>query len=244
MKDDIELFRRHAKVCGNSECRDVSPRGKDPEEADRLAVGAGWGKINDIWHCPQHQGPDEDVGVPPPSPIDLLLGIAVEAMTLPMEELTKQSVIGLDRIFSMARAGLVTQGVDIDRKSLFTTLLQKTNVYVFIFPHPELQVPEGLGFPLTLEYGLNMPNPISDLALEEKGIRATLSFNRTPILTFVPWRSIGAIGGCNPLRLFWSDAQEGFTIEHYAQGMRLESGNETEQRVRPRLSLVPDDNKE
>lgn len=41
-----------------------------------------------------------------------------------------------------------------------------------------------------LEYGDNMPTPIPDLEVTDEGISATLSFERQPRKTFVPWSSV------------------------------------------------------
>ncbi|NUO49046.1 MAG: hypothetical protein HOV80_09345 [Polyangiaceae bacterium] len=43
---------------------------------------------------------------------------------------------------------------------------------------------------LVLEYGYDMPVPIPDLHIGEAGIAATLSFNRQPVPTFVPWSAV------------------------------------------------------
>lgn len=48
---------------------------------------------------------------------------------------------------------------------------------------------------VVLTYGPALPVPITDLKLEEGGIRATLSFNRTPMETFVPWDAVWAVAG-------------------------------------------------
>ncbi len=43
---------------------------------------------------------------------------------------------------------------------------------------------------LVLQYGRDMPLPIPDLEVSEAGVRATLSFARTPQATMVPWSAI------------------------------------------------------
>lgn len=55
---------------------------------------------------------------------------------------------------------------------------------------------------LVLQYGRNMPIPISDLEVTEEGISATLSFSRVPHRTYVPWTAVYAISctnGCGVL---------------------------------------------
>lgn len=80
------------------------------------------------------------------------------------------------------------------RKSLFETLLSEENVLVLFYPDNDTVIPEFLRTPdnsvIKFEYGFEMPTPIPDLVLTEDGIKATLSFNRTPHATFVTWNSI------------------------------------------------------
>jgi hypothetical protein len=48
---------------------------------------------------------------------------------------------------------------------------------------------------VVLTYGPALPIPIRDFSLEEGGIRATLSFDRVPTPTFVPWDAVWALVG-------------------------------------------------
>jgi stringent starvation protein B len=43
---------------------------------------------------------------------------------------------------------------------------------------------------LVLQYGHDLPIPIPDLEVDEYGVRATLSFSKTPHLTVVPWSAV------------------------------------------------------
>lgn len=43
---------------------------------------------------------------------------------------------------------------------------------------------------LVLQYGRNMPIPIPDLQVTEDGVSATLSFQRNPFPTHVPWSAV------------------------------------------------------
>jgi hypothetical protein len=83
------------------------------------------------------------------------------------------------------------------KKALFETLLSEENVLVEFYPDHNTKIPEFLITPNTgmirFQYGLDMPTPIPDLLLTEKGIEATLSFNQTPHHTFVPWTQIFAM---------------------------------------------------
>jgi stringent starvation protein B len=46
---------------------------------------------------------------------------------------------------------------------------------------------------LVLQYGNDLPIPITDLTVDEEGVRATLSFSRTPQQTIVPWSAVYVI---------------------------------------------------
>jgi hypothetical protein len=55
---------------------------------------------------------------------------------------------------------------------------------------------------LVLQYGRNMPIPISDLEVTEAGVSATLSFSRVSHRTYVPWSAVYAVSctnGCGVL---------------------------------------------
>lgn len=40
------------------------------------------------------------------------------------------------------------------------------------------------------DYGTEMPIPIPDLSIDDTGISATLSFDRVPFKTFLPWAAV------------------------------------------------------
>lgn len=71
-------------------------------------------------------------------------------------------------------------------------------VRVVFMDHPYLSVPDavwpGAGQTTTFEYGLNLPVPIPDLEITDKGIEATLSIGRKPCWTFVPWDAVIQVG--------------------------------------------------
>ena len=55
---------------------------------------------------------------------------------------------------------------------------------------------------LVLQYGRNMPIPITDLEVTEAGISATLSFSRVSHRTYIPWHAVYAVtctNGCGVL---------------------------------------------
>jgi hypothetical protein len=88
--------------------------------------------------------------------------------------------------------------VNLDKISVFEEGLNDPTVEVHLHRVPGLLAPEFLVYPTMFEYGLNMPNPIADLLYDNVGIRATLSFNQKPYITFVPWKAVWAI--CLPHR--------------------------------------------
>jgi stringent starvation protein B len=79
----------------------------------------------------------------------------------------------------------------------------KREVMLALLEHAEAQVHldarrEGVLLPpklrgssnVRLDYGYGLVPPIPDLSVGEDGIRATLSFNRAPFQTFVPWSAV------------------------------------------------------
>ena len=55
---------------------------------------------------------------------------------------------------------------------------------------------------LVLQYGRNMPIPITDLEVNEAGVSATLSFSRVYHRTYIPWHAVYAVtctNGCGVL---------------------------------------------
>jgi hypothetical protein len=84
-----------------------------------------------------------------------------------------------------------------------TTPPSKREVMLALLEHAEAQVHldarrEGVMLPdrlrassnVRLDYGYGLTPPIPDLSIDEDGIRATLSFNRVPFATFVPWSAV------------------------------------------------------
>jgi stringent starvation protein B len=56
-----------------------------------------------------------------------------------------------------------------------------------------------------LDYGHHFTPPIPDLSLDEQGIRATLSFNRVPCATFIPWSAIYLIADFDGNGAVWQE---------------------------------------
>jgi hypothetical protein len=72
-----------------------------------------------------------------------------------------------------------------------------TGQTVLLYLDPRLDnvlVPEAFSKQslLVLQIGYNMAIPIPDLELQEKGVLATLTFNRRPFQCFVPWEALQA----------------------------------------------------
>jgi hypothetical protein len=79
------------------------------------------------------------------------------------------------------------------RESLLALLRAGASAYVDLDPRgPDVFVPSAhkASAQLTLEYGEGLPVPIPDLEVGQEGIAATLSFQRTPSRTFVPWSAV------------------------------------------------------
>ena len=66
---------------------------------------------------------------------------------------------------------------------------------------------------LVLQYGHDLPIPIPDLEVDAYGVRATLSFSRTPQLTVVPWSAVYVVA-CDDGRgvLYQEDVPEDVSI--------------------------------
>lgn len=58
---------------------------------------------------------------------------------------------------------------------------------------------------LVLQYGRNMPLPITDLEVTEAGVSATLSFTRVPHRTYVPWSAVYAVSCTNGCGVFYRE---------------------------------------
>ncbi len=58
---------------------------------------------------------------------------------------------------------------------------------------------------LRLDYGYNFEPPIPDLVVDDDGIHATLSFNRQPFATFVPWAAVYLIADFDGNGAVWQE---------------------------------------
>lgn len=87
----------------------------------------------------------------------------------------------------------------LDNKTVFERALSDYySVHIAVAYTPEVVLPESLKTAdwkarksvIHLEYGLDMPIPISDLVVNNEGVAATLSFSREPFKTYVPWHAV------------------------------------------------------
>lgn len=79
------------------------------------------------------------------------------------------------------------------RDELLSILRTGASAYVDLDPQfPGVVLPDALraSAQVTLEYGERLPVPIPDLEVGAEGIAATLSFQRVPARTFVPWGAV------------------------------------------------------
>jgi len=89
---------------------------------------------------------------------------------------------------------------------------------------------------VVLQYGLNMRIPIPDLDVGEEGIGATLSFDRAPTWTFVPWSAVFAIISQDQRGMLWeADLPREIEAEH----KKATSPGEGKKSAQPPPTSVP-----
>lgn len=79
------------------------------------------------------------------------------------------------------------------KQAVMLELLREGYAFVVLDARrPGVSVPAHLATSagLVLQFGYDMPVPIRDLAVDEAGIRATLSFQRTPHACVIPWEAV------------------------------------------------------
>lgn len=108
-----------------------------------------------------------------------------------------------------------------------TTPPSKREVMLALLEHAEAQVHldarrTGVELPpklrassnVRLDYGYSLVPPIPDLVIEEGGIRATLSFNRSPFPTFIPWSAVFLIADFGGRGAVWREDLPPELIDH------------------------------
>jgi stringent starvation protein B len=96
------------------------------------------------------------------------------------------------------------------------TLLRRAEASVHLDARrPGVVLPErllGQGH-LRLDYGYGFDPPIPDLVVDERGIAATLSFNRLPAATFVPWAAVFLIADFDGKGVVWHEDMPSDLVE-------------------------------
>ncbi|MDD9944221.1 MAG: ClpXP protease specificity-enhancing factor SspB [Myxococcales bacterium] len=95
------------------------------------------------------------------------------------------------------------------KKDVARALLLKGTVFVHLDPRtPDVAVPNWLKSQpqLVLQVGLDMPIPIPDLRVDDRGVYGTLSFNRSPFTCIVPWDAVFAVVGDDGRGMVWPES--------------------------------------
>ncbi len=95
-----------------------------------------------------------------------------------------------------------------DKMTVLLELMKEAWVYVHLDPRRDgVELPDFLRQQsrVVLQYGFNMPVPIHDLTIDERGIHATLSFRRVPYSTLVPWSAVFAMTDGDHHGMVWQD---------------------------------------
>lgn len=82
------------------------------------------------------------------------------------------------------------------KKELLLELLERSSVFVSLDGRAEgVALPDWLRTEpqVVLQLGYQLAIPIPDLAVDDQGIRATLSFRRAPFAVRVPWPAVFAL---------------------------------------------------
>jgi hypothetical protein len=95
------------------------------------------------------------------------------------------------------------------KKELLVQLLSEGHVFVQLDGRADgVELPDFLrGDPaVVLQLGYDMPVPIPDLAVDDAGIVATLSFRRTPHRCVVPWAAVYGMGDGEGRRMVFPES--------------------------------------
>lgn len=85
-----------------------------------------------------------------------------------------------------------------DKREVAEALLERGSVFLHLDPrHEGVSIPAWLRKQpqVVLQVGLGMAIPIPDLEVDDEGVRATLSFNRSPYWCVIPWDAVFALVG-------------------------------------------------
>lgn len=96
----------------------------------------------------------------------------------------------------------------MNKREYFEARLRAGSAFIHLDARrPGVIVPDAFAHDphLVLQYGYALKIPIPDLAVTDWGVRATLSFARSPLLTAVPWPSVYAIHGDDGEGYVWRE---------------------------------------
>jgi hypothetical protein len=94
------------------------------------------------------------------------------------------------------------------KREVMLTLLERSEARVHLDARRSgVVLPERLlrSGNVRLDYGYGLQPPIPDLLVDDEGIRATLSFNRLPVLTFIPWPAVFLIADFDGHGAVWKE---------------------------------------
>jgi hypothetical protein len=94
------------------------------------------------------------------------------------------------------------------KKEVMLALLERAEARVHLDARRDgVSLPERLlgDGHVRLNYGYHFAPPIPDLLVDDDGIHATLSFDRRPFTTFVPWSAIYLIADFDGNGAVWQD---------------------------------------
>lgn len=92
------------------------------------------------------------------------------------------------------------------KRDVARALLLKGSIFVHLDPRvPGVCVPNDLKVQpqLVLQFGLDMLVPIPDMRVDKLGIHGTLSFQRSPCVTSIPWDAVFAVVGEDGRGMVW-----------------------------------------
>ncbi len=123
-------------------------------------------------------------------------------------------------------------------------LLERGSVFVHLDPRRAgVSVPDWLAAKpqLVLQIGLNFAIPIHDLAIDEEGVRCTLSFNRSPFFCVLPWSAVYALVAEDGQVTVWPSEIPVELVPASGPAVRRDSPKERRpgQSARARISVVP-----
>jgi len=122
------------------------------------------------------------------------------------------------------------------KKDVALALLEQATVLVHLDPRGEqVQVPPWFKRQpqLVLQIGLNMPKPIPDLNVDDRGISCTLSFSNSPHYCYLPWGSVYALIGASGRGMVWPD-----DVPKEVAGQYVVTTPKEEPKPRPALKAV------